>query len=106
MVFREIEKKFGLPPLTEVASVLKALPDEKKLRLVKGVIDSAAKVKGSPEELKTLLELIKIIVTASPEQISAVKDITANLVKLAKYLPKDLKQLPLKEIVEEVRKGS
>lgn len=102
-----IERTLGLPPLTQVSNVLKALPDEKKLRLVKSLLDSAAKVRGSPEELQILLELIRLIISANLEQLTAIRDITSNLLKLVKYLPKDmsLKTLPLKEIMEEIRKG-
>lgn len=103
-LFSEIERKLGLPSLTQVSSVLKALPDERKLHLVKQILDSSAKVKGSPEELQRVLDLVRLISSADMEQLIAIRDITANLIKLVKLLPKDLKQLPLKEIVEEMRK--
>lgn len=104
MVLRAVEKKLGLPSLKEVSQTLQNIPEEKKLRLVKQVLDSAAKVKGSPEELQTLLELIRLIISADMEQLTAVRDITANLVKLAKLLPKEgLSQLPLKEIMNELK---
>lgn len=104
MVLRAVEKKLGLPSLKEVAQTLENVPEEKKLRLIKQVLDSAAKVKGSPEELQMVLDLIRLIISADIEQLTAVKDITANLVKLAKLLPKEgLSQLPLKEIVEELK---
>lgn len=101
---RKIEQSFGLPPLTQVSEVIRSLPDEKKLRLVKQVLDSATKVKGSPEELRMVLDLIRLITATNMEQLTAVRDILANLAKLVKLLPKDLKQLPLKEIIEEVKK--
>jgi len=104
VVLRALEKKLGLPSLKEVGQTLQNVPEEKKLRLVKQVLDSAAKVKGSPEELQMVLELIRLITSASMEQLTAIKGITANLVKLSKLLPKDLKQLPLKEIVSELKK--
>lgn len=101
---RKIEQSFGLPPLTQVSEVLRSLPDEKKLRLVKQVLDSATKVKGSPEELRMVLDLIRLITATNMEQLTAVRDILANLAKLVRLLPKDLKQLPLKEIIEEVKR--
>ena len=105
-IIKQIEEKLGLPSLTSVSEVLKSLPDERKLRLVKQILDSSAKVKGSPEELGTLLELIRVISSVSLEQLTAIKDITANLIKLSKLLPKEgLANLPIKEIIEEVRKG-
>lgn len=106
MVMRQIEQKLGLPPLIQVSDVLKNLPDEKKLRLVKQILDSAVKVKGGPEELETLLQVIRLISSASLEQLTAIRDITANLVKLVRLLPKgmSLDKLPLGEIVNELKK--
>lgn len=106
MVMKHIEEKLGLPPLLQVSDVLKHLPDEPKLRLVKQILDSAGKVKGSPKELETLLELIRLITSADIEQLNAVREIISNLLKLVRYLPKEaLKQLPVKEVMEEIRKS-
>jgi len=105
VVLRAFEKKLGLPSLKEVAQTLERVPEEKKLRLVKQILDSATKVKGNPEELQMVLELVNLITSADMEQLTAIKDITANLVKLIKLLPKEgLSQLPLREIVAEIRK--
>lgn len=106
MVMRQIEQKLGLPPLIQVSDVLKNLPDEKKLRLVKQILDSAVKVKGGPEELETLLQVIRLISSASVEQLTAIRDITANLLKLVRLLPKgmSLDKLPLEEIVSELKR--
>lgn len=106
MVMRQIEQKLGLPPLIQVSDVLKNLPDERKLRLVKQILDSAVKVKGGPEELETLLQVIRLISSASVEQLTAIRDITANLLKLVRLLPKgmSLDKLPLEEIVSELKK--
>lgn len=112
MVFRgldklrkDIESTVGLPKLSEVADTLRSLPDEKKLRLVKAIINDIGRVKGSPEELALAYSLIKTIAEADMEHLQAVKEITANLVKLVRLLPKDaLGKLPLGEIAEEIRK--
>jgi len=104
-IMKQIEEKLGLPSLTQVSDVLKNLPDEPKLRLVKQILDSAGKVKSSPQELEALLELIRLISSADMEQLNAIKSITSNLLKLIKYFPKEaLKQLPIMEIIEEMRK--
>jgi len=100
---RDIESTIGLPKLGNVADTLKNLPDEKTLRLVKVIISDISRVKGSPEELALAYGLIKEIAEADMEHLQAVKDITANLVKLLRLLPKDMLKLPLAEIVEEIR---
>lgn len=104
-LIREVEDKIGLPKLAEVAEVLKSL-DERKLRIVKAVLNDVSKIKGSPEELAMVVALVKYITDADMEHLNAVRDITANLVKVVKYLPKDaIKELPLKEIAQEVKKA-
>jgi len=105
------DETFGSPDeaLKTMMGVSEALTilDQAKLRLVRSVLVEVGKVKGSPEELQTVLELIRVITSASVEHLTAIRDITANLVKLARLLPKDmsLQTLPLKEIIEEVRGG-
>lgn len=95
----------ALKTLRAVSEALSGL-DRAKIRQVKSILTEVARVKGSPEELQMVLELIRLITSANMEQLNAVREITANLVKLAKLLPKEgLAGLPLKEIVEEVRKG-
>lgn len=102
---RDIEKKIGLPRLSEVSQILKNLPDDKTLKQVRGIISDVGKVKGSPEELAVALTLIKYIVEADMEHLNAIKEITGNILKLSKLLPKDaLTQLPLGEIIEEIKK--
>jgi hypothetical protein len=105
-----MNKTFGTPQeaLRTVTGISEAVTslDNSKLRLLKSILEAAAKVKGSPEELQTVLELVRLIVAADIGQLTAVRDITANLVKLVRLLPKEgLASLPLKEIVAEVRKS-
>lgn len=103
---RDVEEKMGLPKLTDAAQILKNLPDEKRLKQIRAIINDIGKIKGSPDELAMAVALVKFIVEADMEHLNAVKDITGNLVKLMRYLPKDtLIQLPLGEIVEEIRKA-
>ena len=83
-----------------------AAVDEAKLRLVKSIIDSIGKVKGSPQELEAFLEIIKLITATDIEKLTVIRDIISLLVRAMRYLPKEgLKGLPLKEIVEEFRQS-
>lgn len=106
-----LNKLFGTPGeviknLKEISQALSSM-DNEKLKLLQLVLDSAAGMRGSPEELKALLELIKLITSASLEQLTAVKDITSNIAKVVQNLPKEgLKSLPIKEIAEEFKKLS
>ncbi len=105
------DETFGSPEeaLKTMRGVSEALTslDQAKLRLLRSVLAEVGKVKGSPEELEAFLEILRLITSASMEQLTAIRDIIANLVKLGKLLPKDLslQALPLKEIIEEVRRS-
>lgn len=105
-IIREVEKSFGLPKLGEAAEVLKNLPDEARLKQVKGILAEVGKLKSGPEELGMALALIKLIVEADMEHLNAIRDITHNILKLSRLLPKDaLNKLPIGEMIAEVRKS-
>lgn len=100
---REFEEKLGLPKLSELSQVM---PDEARLRLIKGIVSDLGKVKGSPEEMAVVYALVKLIfVEADITHLKVVKGITGDLVKLVQNIPKDiLSKIPVEEIVEEIRK--
>ncbi len=105
-----LDDTFGSPDeaLKTIRAVSEALSglDPAKMRQVKAILADVGKVKGSPEELQTLLEVIRLITSADMEQLNAIRTITDNVIKLSKLIPKEgLAGLPLKEIIEEVRKG-
>jgi hypothetical protein len=104
------DKTFGQPgeALQAVRGISEALSalDAQKLRLLRSVLDAAAKVKGSPGELEIFLEVIRLITSASMEQLTAIRDILTNLSKILKYLPREkLGGLPIKEIISEIAGG-
>ena len=106
-----MDDTFGPPgeALKTLKGVSEALTsvDQAKLRQVKSVLDTAAKVKGSPEELSMVLDLIRLIAGINMEQLTAIRDIMVNLTKLVRLLPSGgLKTLPIQEILEEMKKGS
>lgn len=104
-----MDETFGSPQealktIRGVSDILTGL-DTPKLRLVRSTLESVGKVKGSPEELEMVLELIRLITSANMEQLTAIRDITANLAKLAKLLPRQgIQELPIREILEEMKK--
>lgn len=102
---RSFEKGVGLPKLSDAAQILRDIPDEAKLKQVKAIIGEIGKLKNTPEELAMALALIKYIVEVDMEHLNAVKDITGNLVKLIRLLPRDaLSKLPVDEILSEIKK--
>ncbi len=94
----------ALKAVRDISTALTTV-DEAKLRLLKTLIDSVGRVRGSPEELQLFLEVMRLVSSCTMEQLEAVRDITANLVKLVRYLPKGgLDALPIKDIMREMKK--
>jgi hypothetical protein len=106
-LFGYFEQKLGLPKVSEIGDVLKNMPDERQLKLLRSILADVEKIKSSPEELVTVMSVIQLIAQVDMERLMAVKGITGDLVKLAKVLPLAdlLKQLPVKEVVAEVKKA-
>jgi len=102
---KDLGAKLGLPDLGEVASVLKNLPDEPRLKLVRLIIKDMERVKGTPEDLQAFLALVRVIGEVDMARLNAIRDITKNLAKLVGALPKDLlKDLPVADMVGEFRR--
>lgn len=100
------DKTFGPPgealkAFKDISQAVSTL-DETKLHLLRETLETAAKVKGSPEELQALLELFRLIASTDMEHLKAVESITLNLVKLAKLFPKG--QLNVRELIQEMKK--
>lgn len=95
----------ALKSLKGISEALSTL-DAQKLRALKSVLDAAAKVKGGPGELELFVEMVRLITSASMEQLTAIRDILANLNTILKHIPKEqLSQLPVKEILSEIAGG-
>lgn len=110
MVMSKMKELLGDPreTLAQVAEISKMLSqlDPYKMKQLRAIIEGMAQLKGSPQELNAVMEIVRFICCTSPEHLSAVRDITTNLVKLAHMLPKDgLANLPFKDIIGEFRKG-
>jgi hypothetical protein len=97
------ERATGAPPLAEVTEFLKALPDEGRMKLLRDILREAAKVKGDVQELRLLVEMVRLIHDTPEPKIAAVRDMVAKLEGLIRLLP-PLKEIPLGELLEELRR--
>jgi hypothetical protein len=103
-ILENIEKKLGLPPLEDISKVLQKIPDERRLKLLKQVLDSAYKVKGSEEELAVVAKLVDVIAGVPTEKLVVLRDILKELNKLSRALPKEaLSQLPLSDLLSRLK---
>lgn len=104
-MMQKLGQGLGLPNLSEIAEVLKNVPDEARLRLVRSILIEVSRMRQGPEELSLVVELVKFIAAMPQEKVVAVRDTVEGLNKLVKLLPKDgLTGLPLRELLEELKK--
>ena len=100
----KLAEALGLPNLERVTEVLKNIPDESRLRLVRGILVDVSKMRQSAEELSLVVEIVRLIAGMPQEKVEAVRDTVQGLTKLVKILPKDLTALPIRELLGEFRK--
>jgi uncharacterized protein Yka (UPF0111/DUF47 family) len=112
---------FELPKFSEIketinqANIALQALDEKKLNTVKSIIADVVKLQaqGGSQGLTSFSQVMQMIATIPPEKldkvaeiVSDVSDTAVNIQKMVKMLPPDaLKQLPVADIVEGVKKA-
>ena len=87
---QEIEKKFGLPPLSRVADVMDKFPDAKQLHLIKGVLEAADAISKNAPELDKVASLIREINAMPMEKLIKLEKVLKRIEKIMKTAPQDL----------------
>jgi hypothetical protein len=92
----------ALKNLKELTQALASI-DIAKLRLLYALINSVDKIKGTPEELQTFVQIVTLLSAFSVEQLNALNDIIVNLTKLLRLLPREqLKNIPAGDLAKVV----
>ncbi len=86
----EVEKKFGLPPLSQVAEALGKFPDARQLRLIKEVLATAEAVSRNAPELDKVAALIREINSMPIEKLEKLEKLLKRIEKIMKNTPQDL----------------
>jgi N-acetyl-beta-hexosaminidase len=100
--------------LNQVNSLLQSL-DEKKLNTVRAIVADVVKLQaqGGSQGMATFAQVMNLIAAVPPEKldkvaciVSDISDTAVTIQKFIKMLPPEyLKQLPIKELAEEVKKA-
>ncbi len=86
----EVEKKLGLPRLSQVADSLEKFPDAKQLRLIKDVLVAAEKVSQSAPELDKVVMLIREINSMPVDKLEKLEKVLKRIEGIMKKAPQDL----------------
>jgi len=86
----DLEKKLGLPKLSQVADTLQRFPDSKQLKLIKDVMTMAERVSQSAPELETVITLIREINAMPADRLKDLEKVLRRIEKITKSAPQDL----------------
>jgi|GEM_PF-1529045 len=87
---KEFEKKTGLPPLSRLVETVDKLPNERRLKLIKAVLDSAERVSKTAPELEKVIVLIQEINSMSTEKLLTLDKVLKRIEKIVTKAPEEL----------------
>ena len=89
-LLEDIENKFGLPHLSQMAGMLDKFPDAKQLRLIKDVLVAAEAVSKNAPELDKVAMLIREINSMPIEKLEKLDKLLKRIERIMKNAPQDL----------------
>jgi hypothetical protein len=120
-MLQRVEKKLGLPSLTEMGDTLKHVDsiiksmDDNRLRILRDITNNLVRLQaqGGDRGIEMFAEVMQVIADTPPEKLDKVRAIivdirdTANAIqRIIRLLPVDsLKKLPVGDLVSEIRKA-
>ena len=89
-VLEGLEKKLGLPKLSQITGSLEKFPDAKQLKLIKDTLTIAERVSQSAPELDQVISLIREINSVPLDKLEKLEKILKRVDKILKNAPQDL----------------
>ena len=89
-ILEEVEKKLGLPRLSQIATTLDKFPDAKQLRLIKDVLTVAERVSQTAPELDKVVMLIREINEMPVDKLEKLEKLLKRIEGIMKKAPQDL----------------
>lgn len=89
-ILSEIEERFGLPKLSQVADSLQRFPDRNQLKLIKDVLESAERVSKTAPELDKVMLLIREINSMPTEKLEKLEKVLKRIEGIMKKAPQEL----------------
>jgi hypothetical protein len=99
-----LDANFGKPAeaihlLTELSNAIASV-DQAKIKEVKAMLGSMGNVQLDVDQLRLVVELVRMFGTLDIEKIKEARQLVANIFQVVKALPKDL---PVDEIVSSLK---
>jgi len=88
----ELERRLGLPKLSQITDSLEKFPDAKQLKLIKDVMTIAERLSQSAPELDQVVNVIREINAMPVEKLEKLERILKRIDKIIKNAPQDLLQ--------------
>jgi len=89
-VLAGLEKKLGLPKLSQITGSLEKFPDAKQLKLIKDTLEVAERVSQNAPELDQVAAIIREINSMPLDKLEKLEKILKRVDKILKNAPQDL----------------
>jgi len=86
----QVEKKLGLPPLSQVAEGLQKFPDMPRLRVIKSILDTCERLSQTSPELEKVVTLVNLIADIPTDKLEKLEKILKQANKLVAQAPNEL----------------
>ena len=86
----ELERKLGLPPLSQVAETLQKFPDMPRLRLIKNILEACERLSRTAPELEKIVTLVNLIADTPTDRLEKLEKILKQANKLVAHAPNGL----------------
>ena len=86
----ELERKLGLPPLSQVTETLQKFPDMPRLRLIKSILELCERLSRTSPELEKVVTLVTLIADTSTDKLANLERILKQANKLVAHAPNEL----------------
>lgn len=90
--------------ITELSNSLVSI-DQAKLKEVRSLMGALGNFPVDVEQLRLVVELVKMLCAVDIENVKEFRQLILNLIQLVKLLPKDMKDLPISDILHQVKQS-
>ncbi len=89
-ILSELERKLGLPPLSQITETLQKFPDMPRLRLIKNILDICERLSRTAPELEKIVALVNLIADTPTEKLEGLEKVLKQANKLVAKSPSEL----------------
>lgn len=86
----ELERKLGLPPLSQVTETLQKFPDMPRLQLIKNILETCERLSRTAPELEKIVTLVNLIADTPIDKLEKLEKVLKQANKLVAHAPNEL----------------